>query len=463
MANQSSNDELAQAKQVSALYRNFSSSTFQNNPKADAQITNLEVDIENARLQLHHLKQRGKQQRSLHLQSLDALETRRLSLQEILRRLDQEFNDRNVYEYGDVLAEVFGERKIYAHRAIGLEALLCQFMHQMLAKQHQLKIVKSAGKELSTLYKSQLHKLKDAVHSYEALAIQTEASRFFLQALYEDVFASQHKLLQRLLDIEQGGTGRLASDDNNNEETKSHQDAASLSMLQDKTKSLLSSPMQKNKPKLRSDISPWQNEHTTEKVNTSAEKKQQDRETALDILAATQSDDDDDEDELLPAQAQAAPLSPSVNRQLVNQLRSVDLVEDNDGGDMHLVRKQKSQKVLELQAELEHEAQHASLIHPSLDSKQQHRADVLKTARERRRQIEQKRLSGKVGSLSSSTPSSSKNKNNYSTPPPKEAFYDEDDHETQHNHDVRSRMRQLEAMAQKSAEKHQYYSSDDDW
>ena len=459
MANQTTSvDELAQAKQVSALYRNFSSSTFQNNPKADAQITNLEVDIENARLQLHHLKQRGKQQRSLHLQSLDALETRRLSLQEILRRLDQEFNDRNVYEYGDVLAEVFGERKIYAHRAIGLEALLCQFMHQMLAKQHQLKIVKAAGKELSTLYKSQLHKLKDAVHSYEALAIQTEASRFFLQALYEDVFASQHKLLQRLLDIEQGGTGRLPSDDTN-EETKSHQDAASLSMLQDKTKSLLSSPLQKSKPKLRSDISPWQDE----KAN-SAEKKQQDRETALDILAATQSDDDGDEDELLPAQAQAAPLSPSVNRQLVNQLRSVDLVEDNDGGDMHLVRKQKSQKVLQVQAELEHEAQHASMVHPSLDSKQQHRADVLKTARERRRQIEQKRLSGKVGSLSSSTPSNhtTKNKNNYSTPPPKEAFYDEDDHETQHNHDVRSRMRQLEAMAQKSAEKHgNYYSSDD--
>jgi hypothetical protein len=168
-------------------------------------IQKLDDDNEKVRRQLHELREHGRQIRLHRLQALDALETRRVTLMEILRRMEKELNDRDVYEYGDVLAEVFGERKIFAHRAVGLEALLCQYMHQMLAKQHQLKIMKKAGLDIESHYKK--HKLcnKDDYHSFEALCVQLEASRLSLEAIYDDIFASQHRILAKLNQVDSGG------------------------------------------------------------------------------------------------------------------------------------------------------------------------------------------------------------------------------------------------------------------
>jgi hypothetical protein len=119
--------------------------------------------------------------------------------------MEKELNERDVYEYGDILAEVFGERKIFAHRAVGLEALLCQYMHQMLAKQHQLKIMKKAGKDIQNHFKRHKLQNKDDFHSYDALAVQLEASRLSLEAMYDDIFASQHRILAQLKHVESGG------------------------------------------------------------------------------------------------------------------------------------------------------------------------------------------------------------------------------------------------------------------
>lgn len=119
--------------------------------------------------------------------------------------MEKELNEKDVYEYGDVLAEVFGERKIFAHRAVGLEALLCQYMHQMLAKQHQLKIMKKAGKDIQNHYKKHRLQNKDDFHCYDALAVQLEASRLSLEATYDDIFASQHRILAQLKQVGSGG------------------------------------------------------------------------------------------------------------------------------------------------------------------------------------------------------------------------------------------------------------------
>ena len=177
------------------------------NPKGDPEIQQLQAQVDKARGEVQQLRDYGKQVRMRRLHSLDALETRRVTLTEILRQFEKELFEKDVYEYADVLAEVFGERKIFAHRAIGLEALLCQFMHQMLAKQHQLKIIKKAAKDIQNMYQKRKAHLRDEFYSFEALAVQLEASRLTLEALYEDVFTMQHRLLARLLDIEAGGTG----------------------------------------------------------------------------------------------------------------------------------------------------------------------------------------------------------------------------------------------------------------
>ena len=113
--------------------------------KTDAELKHLDQMIRQAREDIQNQKEHGRQMRMRQNQEMDALETRQVTLTEILRRMEQELKDKDVYEYGDVLAEIFGERKIFAARAIGLESLLCQLMHQMLAKQHQLKIMKRAG------------------------------------------------------------------------------------------------------------------------------------------------------------------------------------------------------------------------------------------------------------------------------------------------------------------------------
>ncbi len=172
----------------------------------DPVIQRLEKEAEETRQKIAQLREQGRQRRAHRLQSLDALETRRMTLIEILKRMDKELQTKDVNDYADTLAEVFGERKIFAHRAIGLEALLCQFMHQMLAKQHQLKIMKRTGKALYKFY--QMHKTqnREEFHSFEALAVHLETMRLSLEAQYDDIFAAQHSLLARLNHVEAGGT-----------------------------------------------------------------------------------------------------------------------------------------------------------------------------------------------------------------------------------------------------------------
>eukprot|EP00934_Nitzschia_sp_Nitz4_P007481 Nitzschia sp. Nitz4//scaffold406_size10313//7600//8724//NITZ4_009077-RA/size10313-processed-gene-0.6-mRNA-1//-1//CDS//3329551131//7471//frame0 len=172
----------------------------------DPEIQRLEREAEETRQKIAELREKGRIRRAHRLQALDALETRRLTLTEIYKRMENELSTKDVYDYADVLAEVFGERKIYAHRAIGLEALLCQFMHQMLAKQHQLKILKKAGKDLQKQYQHHKTLNRDEFHSYDALAVQLEAMRLSLEAQYDDVFAVQHALLARMHHVEAGGT-----------------------------------------------------------------------------------------------------------------------------------------------------------------------------------------------------------------------------------------------------------------
>ena len=94
--------------------------------EAREELLKLEDQTSKVNSKLYELREHGRTIRLHRLQALDALETRRVTLTEILRRMEKELNDRDVYEYSDILAEVFGERKILAHRAVGLEALLCQ-------------------------------------------------------------------------------------------------------------------------------------------------------------------------------------------------------------------------------------------------------------------------------------------------------------------------------------------------
>ena len=75
----------------------------------------------------------------------------------------------------------------------------------MLAKQHQFKIMKQAGKDIQNLYKKHRLQNKDDYYSYEALAVQCEASRMTLEAIYDDIFAAQHSLLAKLKHVESGG------------------------------------------------------------------------------------------------------------------------------------------------------------------------------------------------------------------------------------------------------------------
>ena len=166
--------------------------------KADAEVKRLEEKVSQTRKKIQQLKEHGQQMRSRQMQSMDALNTRQITLTEILRRMEQELKDKDVYEYGDVLAEIFGERKIFAARAIGLESLLCQLMHQMLAKQHQLKIMKRAAKDIQSMMKKHKMQYNDEFFSFEALAVQLEVSRLNMEAMYDEIFTSQHRILALL-------------------------------------------------------------------------------------------------------------------------------------------------------------------------------------------------------------------------------------------------------------------------
>jgi hypothetical protein len=195
--NQNSNGKHDNANRQPILFRAWSGPPVNANEQTDPEIRRLEKQCEETRLDVQRLREHGRRLRLQRLQTLDALETRRITLTEIYRRMDKELNERDVYQYGDVLAEVFGQRTIFAHRAIGLEALLCQFMHQMLTKQHQLKVIKKAAKDLQDMYKRRRLQVRDEYHSYEALSVQVEASRLYLEAMYDDIFTSQHRLLAK--------------------------------------------------------------------------------------------------------------------------------------------------------------------------------------------------------------------------------------------------------------------------
>jgi hypothetical protein len=198
-------------------------------PKCDPEIARLEKETQKIRQQIHDLRDYGRQKRLNRLQALDALETKRVTLTEILRRMDKELEEKDVYKYSDILAEVFGERKIFAHRAIGLESLLCQFMHQMLAKQHQLKIIKKSAKDIQSKYKKYKLHNKNEFHVYEALAVQAEASRLSLEAIYDDIFASQHRMFA-LLHQGEAGEGTITNYSKPNNNTKKLEKKASLTV-----------------------------------------------------------------------------------------------------------------------------------------------------------------------------------------------------------------------------------------
>jgi hypothetical protein len=190
-------------KEEPKLYRSWNHAY---NTKSDPEILKLEDQAHKTRVKLHELRERGKQIRLHRLQELDALDMRRVTLAEILKRMQKELKEKDVYSYSEVLAEVFGQRTIYAHRAIGLESLLCQMMHQMLAKQHQLKIMKESGKIIQQFYKQHKIRNKNEFHSYDALAVQLEAARLSLLAMYDDIFAQQHRVLAMLKDLKPEGT-----------------------------------------------------------------------------------------------------------------------------------------------------------------------------------------------------------------------------------------------------------------
>src|SRR6056300_687371 len=109
------------------LYRSWNHSY---NTKSDPEILRLEDESHRTLLALHKIRRRGQQVRAHRSQELDAMEMRRMTLVEILKRMDKELSDRDTGKYRNVLAKVFGDRKVNAQKATGLESHLCQLMHQ---------------------------------------------------------------------------------------------------------------------------------------------------------------------------------------------------------------------------------------------------------------------------------------------------------------------------------------------
>ncbi|CAJ1946087.1 unnamed protein product [Cylindrotheca closterium] len=185
------------------LYRSWNHSY---NTKSDPEILRLENESHKTLLALHEIRRKGQQIRSNRSLELDALEMRRITLVEILKRMETELRDKDSGKYGKVIAKVVGERKVKLQKATGMESRLCQLMHQMLAKQHQLKIMKNSAKAIQQLYKRHELRNKDEFHSYDALSLKLEASRLSLLAMYDDVFAQQHRVLAILQDKKTEGT-----------------------------------------------------------------------------------------------------------------------------------------------------------------------------------------------------------------------------------------------------------------
>mmetsp|Transcript_38117 Transcript_38117/g.92253 ORF Transcript_38117/g.92253 Transcript_38117/m.92253 type:complete len:407 (+) Transcript_38117:26-1246(+) len=190
-------------KDEEKLYRSWNHSY---NTKSDPEILRLENESHKTLVALHEIRRRGQQIRSNRSQELDALEMRRMTLVEILKRMENDLRDKDSVKYGKVLAKVFGERKVKVQKAKGMESRLCQLMHQMLAKQHQLKIMKNSAKAIQQLYKDHKLRNKDEFHSYDALSVKLEAARLSLLAMYDDVFAQQHRVLAMLQDRKTEGT-----------------------------------------------------------------------------------------------------------------------------------------------------------------------------------------------------------------------------------------------------------------
>jgi DNA-binding Xre family transcriptional regulator len=411
------------------VFRKWSQPT---TPKQDPEVLKLEAEVTITRNELKKMQEKGRQVRLHHLQALDALETKRVTLAEILRRMDNElFNDTDVYKYGDVLAEVFGERVIFAHRAIGLEALLCQFMHQMLAKQHQLKIIKKAAKDIQNLYQKRKSHLKDEFYSFEAQAVQLEASRLTLEALYEDVFTSQHRLLARLMDVVAGKTTLNIP----------------ISPLAAKR-----GPPVRIMPSLKVSTKPTEQAVTPENVSTPIMDpgENDDIDEAMDILAVSghsKLSDDFEDDEKKDYEVSLSNMSISLDDQSVRSVDDVSAMSVGSlsgGGSRRTIRD--NMRITE-----QLKAMQSSSANSPMSSKKPNAVAVKqvreqaspipektlpsavsssqKTARERRRQIEHMRLSGEVGNRSGA--SSKVNANMY------------DDDKTS----VRVRMRELEDVA----------------
>lgn len=191
------------AKEEEKMYRSWNHSY---NTKSDPVILRLEKESHRTLMELHEVRRRGRQIRSHWSQELEALETRRMTLTEILKRMESELKDKDTGYYGKILAMSFGERKVKWKKAIRLESTLCKLMHQILAKQHELKILKNSAKSVQQLYKEHKSRNKDEFYSFDAMAVQLEAHRLSLVAIYDDVFAQQHRFLALLQDRKTEGT-----------------------------------------------------------------------------------------------------------------------------------------------------------------------------------------------------------------------------------------------------------------
>lgn len=190
------------AQQSDELFRSWNHS---HNSKMDSEVLRLEEEAHKTRMKIQQLRAKGKKTRLHRIEALDALEMKKMTLVEILKRMDKELKEKDVYSYGVILAKVVGERNKDNHKARCLEALLIQLMHQMLTKQHQLKIMKQSAKKTQQMYKQHKIRNKDEFHSYDALAVQLEAARLSLEAMYDDIFAHQHRIFAKVNNLNTEG------------------------------------------------------------------------------------------------------------------------------------------------------------------------------------------------------------------------------------------------------------------
>ena len=210
-------------------------------------------------------------------------------------------------------------------------------MHQMLAKQHQFKIMKHAGKDIQNLYKKHRLQNKDDYYSYEALAVQCEASRMTLEAIYDDIFAAQHGLLAKLKHVESGGN---------------------------MTNYSISSPSSSSSPNQQKSTAPNQNNQTTEPQD--------------DGERLSTSEDDDLEDitaSMNMLKTPTAPLAESTNSVLIPSFRTGQSSTPQSTS-MTTTTTTAASASMKLSNSTSNESNYSTV----------------KSVRERRREIEQKRL-----------------------------------------------------------------------